>query len=566
MHVPAADTFLLRFRGLMLTKSLADSHGLLILDCPGIHTAFMRYAIDVVYLDECGNVLRCVSRLRPWRCSTSSIGRNINGRRNATAAHTLELAGGTIYRLDIRPGDWLEHPALTTPPDRRIFSVCASTPVPRSTDRMRQGGATMLEFALVGPLITLIGLGVLQYSLLFFAKNQINHATFLAARAGSTDHALLPAVRDAFAKGLIPLYGDELPTAVCKARDEVEGTTRCLTGNPPPGVTIELLNPTRESFDDWNDPSLQDTIGGGRRVIPNSGQAYKDPAVIKPDSGQNIQDANILKLRATYGYLPKVPLMGTVFNKYLKWLDDGSDPLRSSLIESGRIPIVTDVALQMQSDAIEPDKPASSPGMGNNGNPVNPGNSSSPIGEPPDCLTVGCSVEATPADPGGGGSGNGGNGGGGSGNGGNNTGTDGVGCAGSACLVCEAAGSISSDVLFAFGRSSMSDLLPAGRRQLDELIEKARTGRVVSAHVVGHTDPLNDSGDAGYNDRLSLARAATVRDYLQQHGYPAVPITVEGRGARELVKTLDQCTGTREQQISCLAPNRRVIVYDKYVP
>jgi outer membrane protein OmpA-like peptidoglycan-associated protein len=133
-------------------------------------------------------------------------------------------------------------------------------------------------------------------------------------------------------------------------------------------------------------------------------------------------------------------------------------------------------------------------------------------------------------------------------------------------MVCEAAGVISSDVLFEFGKSSISDLLPAGRKQLDELIEKAKAGRVVSAHVVGHTDPLNDSGDATYNDRLSLARANTVRDYLQQHGYPAVPITVEGRGAREPVKALYQCPGTREQQISCLAPNRRVIVYDKYVP
>jgi outer membrane protein OmpA-like peptidoglycan-associated protein/uncharacterized membrane protein (UPF0127 family) len=551
LRLPAANTFLSRFRGLMLAKVLADDRGLLLLDCPGVHTAFMRFAIDVVYLDEYGNVLRCVSRLQPWRCSTSSGGVDRRGRRETKAAHTLELVAGSIERLGIRSGDWLEHPALTTPTDRRILAGHANASSRCRANRISQGGATMLEFALVGPLISLVGLAILQYSLLFFATNQINHATFLAARAGSTEHARLSSVREAFTKGLIPLYSDELPMAVCKARDEVEGTTRCLAGKPPPGVTIELLNPTRESFDDWSDPLLQDIVGGGRRVIPNSGQAYKDPTIIKPNSGQNIQDANLIKLKVTYGYLPKVPLMGLVFTRYLKWLDNGTDPLRSSLIESGRIPVVANLALQMQSDAIEPDNPVSSPGMGNDGNPVDPGEPPGTTAQPPDCLTAGCSVEATPADPGHGGVGDG---------------TSGAGCAGSACMVCEAAGIISSDVLFEFDQSSMSDLLAAGRKQLDELIEKAKTGHVVSAHVVGYTDPLNNSGDAAYNDRLSLARAKTVRDYLQQHGYPAVPITVEGRGARDPIKTLEQCGGTREQQIGCLAPDRRVIVYDKYVP
>jgi outer membrane protein OmpA-like peptidoglycan-associated protein/uncharacterized membrane protein (UPF0127 family) len=553
LRVPPANTFLSRFRGLMLTKALADDQGLLIIDCASVHTAFMRFAIDVVYLDECGNVLRCVSRLLPWRCSVSSGSGNLQGRRNAKAEHTLELMDGSIERLDIRKGDWLEHPVLDAPADRRATAEHMGKSSRPVAHRARQCGATMLEFALVGPLISLIGLAILQYSLLFFTTNQINHATFLAARAGSTDHARLASVRDAFAKGLVPLYGDELPTAVCKARDEVEGTTRCLAGTPPPGVTIELLNPTRESFDDWNDPVLQDTIGGGRRVIPNSGQAYKDPAVVKPDSGQNIQDANIIKLKVTYGYLPKVPLMGLVFTKYLKWLDNGADPLRSRLIESGRIPVVANLALQMQSDAIEPDNPVSSPGLGNNGTPVNPGDPPGVVGQPPDCVTAGCSVEATSGNP----ADNADDAG---------NGKDNAGCTGSACMVCEAAGIISSDVLFEFDKSSMSDLLPAGRKQLDELIQRAKSGRVVSAHVVGYTDPLNSSGDAGYNDRLSLARANTVREYLQQHGYPHVPITVEGRGARDLVKTLDQCAGTREQQISCLAPDRRVIVYDKSVP
>ena len=70
----------------------------------------------------------------------------------------------------------------------------------------RQHGSVMIEFTIVGPIITLLGLAILQYGLLFFAKNQINHASFMAARAGSVGNADVGKVKTAYIRALIPLY------------------------------------------------------------------------------------------------------------------------------------------------------------------------------------------------------------------------------------------------------------------------------------------------------------------------------------------------------------------------
>ena len=252
-----------------------------------------------------------------------------------------------------------------------------------------QRGSALLEFTVVGPLLTVLGLATLQYGMLFFAKNQINHASFMAARAGSTGNANLNAVTQAYARALVPLYGGgqtsaELAAALNKASADVGAHTR-----------IELLNPTQESFSDWNDPALQAALAtGANKVIPNSNQAFKDQH-FGAASGQTIQDANLIKLRITQGYEPKVPIVAGIYRTYLKWLDPGTDAFHSQLVAAGRIPVVTSVTLQMQSDAIE-GNPISMPGPGNGGNPVNPGDPPVVSTPPPNCATVGCSVIILP--------------------------------------------------------------------------------------------------------------------------------------------------------------------------
>jgi uncharacterized membrane protein (UPF0127 family) len=92
-----ADRPLSRLRGLMGRRALAPGEGLLLKPTPSIHTCFMRFAIDAVFLDSDLRVLAVEPELRPWRFA---------GRRRTRAV--LELPGGEAQRLGLEPGAVLE--------------------------------------------------------------------------------------------------------------------------------------------------------------------------------------------------------------------------------------------------------------------------------------------------------------------------------------------------------------------------------------------------------------------------------------------------------------------------
>ncbi len=92
-----ADSPLRRMRGLLGRKTLDAGHGILIRPAPAIHTWFMRFAIDAVFLDRELSVLSVRRDLRPWRMA---------GQRGARAV--LELPAGEAERRGIEPGDRLE--------------------------------------------------------------------------------------------------------------------------------------------------------------------------------------------------------------------------------------------------------------------------------------------------------------------------------------------------------------------------------------------------------------------------------------------------------------------------
>jgi uncharacterized membrane protein (UPF0127 family) len=92
-----ADTPLARMRGLLGRRSLPPEEGILLRPASSVHTWFMRFPIDVVFLDRELSVLRVVPGLRPWRAAS---------RRRAAAV--LELAAGESERRGIRVGDRLD--------------------------------------------------------------------------------------------------------------------------------------------------------------------------------------------------------------------------------------------------------------------------------------------------------------------------------------------------------------------------------------------------------------------------------------------------------------------------
>ncbi|HEX6491778.1 MAG TPA: DUF192 domain-containing protein [Gaiellaceae bacterium] len=91
-----AATPLARMRGLLGRRSLASGEGLLLRPASSVHTFFMRFPIDLVFLSAGGEVLKVVGSLPPWRLAAA---------RSAKAV--VELPAGEAGRRGIRVGDSL---------------------------------------------------------------------------------------------------------------------------------------------------------------------------------------------------------------------------------------------------------------------------------------------------------------------------------------------------------------------------------------------------------------------------------------------------------------------------
>lgn len=97
-EVQRAETFWARFKGLMGTKSLADHSALLIKPCNAIHTCFMKYSIDVIFLDVNNRVLHILHSIPPFRFFSPVAG----------AKCVIELPSGRCTSTGTRVGDLLK--------------------------------------------------------------------------------------------------------------------------------------------------------------------------------------------------------------------------------------------------------------------------------------------------------------------------------------------------------------------------------------------------------------------------------------------------------------------------
>src|SRR5512141_1453960 len=85
-QVGVADTRATRAVGLLSRDGLEPGEGLWIVPSRGVHTCWMRFAIDVIALDERGVIIDRVVNLKPWRIRLPRRG----------TAGVLELNAGTL--------------------------------------------------------------------------------------------------------------------------------------------------------------------------------------------------------------------------------------------------------------------------------------------------------------------------------------------------------------------------------------------------------------------------------------------------------------------------------------
>ena len=268
-----------------------------------------------------------------------------------------------------------------------------------------QRGASAIEFAIAAPIVLLLGLGALQWALVFHARQAIEHAAIEAARSGSMGHALPDAIETGLARGLL------LATAAARVRLQ--------QARAAGWVVIRRVAPTLESFADWAEPALDDW---GRPImglleIPNDNLHYAEQRApaggasgthlglpVGRQSGQTLLDANLLKIEIVYGVPMTVPLIGRIAALAGRALggclaaERGGCAIFQAPDPSGRAvprwPVSTSATIRMQSPARQtadtptraslaavgiaantpPTAPASAPGAA----PVNPGTSSDP--------------------------------------------------------------------------------------------------------------------------------------------------------------------------------------------
>ena len=91
-----ADGALERMRGLLGRERLAPDQGFWIAPCNSVHTFFMTYSLDILFLNKEGILLKIVSELSPWR---------MTGMISAWA--TVEMAAGQARKLGLSVGDKL---------------------------------------------------------------------------------------------------------------------------------------------------------------------------------------------------------------------------------------------------------------------------------------------------------------------------------------------------------------------------------------------------------------------------------------------------------------------------
>lgn len=226
-------------------------------------------------------------------------------------------------------------------------------------DLQKQKGASVTEILVVTPLVVLLGMIGIQYALMYNAKTNITYASYEAARAGAINNADPQAIENGLLKGLLPLLSTKLKSEGIKV-----DTTNLLTATVQSKLAleklkfdearfmkIEIISPNEAAFNACNNVQLQKILNTTNKVIPNKHNDIQNYKCSDPNI--SISQANVLKLRITYGYKPKIPLAKDMFVSIASFVRGSQEKFDLKLLASDRIPITVDVSAQMLSPAVE---------------------------------------------------------------------------------------------------------------------------------------------------------------------------------------------------------------------
>jgi uncharacterized protein len=97
-NIKIADGFFDRLRGLMFKRELGEEEGLFMPNCNWVHTLFMRFSLDIVYLNKNNKICHIDVDVKPWRFCLPVF----------SAKSIIELNSGVAERLSLQEGDLLK--------------------------------------------------------------------------------------------------------------------------------------------------------------------------------------------------------------------------------------------------------------------------------------------------------------------------------------------------------------------------------------------------------------------------------------------------------------------------
>lgn len=111
LHINIANTFAKRFLGLMFKHSL-HNRGIMLSPCNSVHMFFMRFPIDIIFVDREGNIVLSIRELKPWRVSPIV----------KKSYYVIEMPCGSIDRFNLHEGKRIE-----IPNDKEDFFITAKS-------------------------------------------------------------------------------------------------------------------------------------------------------------------------------------------------------------------------------------------------------------------------------------------------------------------------------------------------------------------------------------------------------------------------------------------------------
>ena len=187
--VEIAATRTTRRRGLLGRDHLDQASAMLLAPCTAVHTAGMRFPIDVVFVDRQGYAVKVVRNLRPWRMALAARGRAV-----------IEMAAGSLSREQVVPGDRLYLVPASDHPQhpehlanvQSVSAISAPSAVPSSALRRLcdTGGTSIVEAAVITPLLLLLTFSIVDFGALFYVYLALENGVSQATRYGVTGNLM----------------------------------------------------------------------------------------------------------------------------------------------------------------------------------------------------------------------------------------------------------------------------------------------------------------------------------------------------------------------------------------